>query len=73
MKLDDLIDLPWHTSQHQFGFQVSSHSVFVVQIRNGLFVYLVRTSMNFAHFAGFHALSFVDRIHRSEKDRHLCR
>ena len=29
--------------------------------------------MNFAHFAGFHALSFVDRINRSEKDRHLCR
>ena len=62
-----------HFSASEFGFQVSSHSVFVVRIRNGLFVYLVRTSMNFAHFAGFHALSFVDRIHRSEKDRHLCR
>ena len=51
MKLDDLIDLLWHTSQHQFGFQVSSHSVFVVRIRNGLFVYLMKTSMNFAHFS----------------------
>ena len=29
--------------------------------------------MNFAPFAGFQALSFVDRINRSEKDRHLCR
>ena len=62
-----------HFSASEFGFQVSSHSVFVVRTRNGLFVYLVRTSMNFAHFAGFHAISFVDRIHRSEKDRHLCR
>ena len=62
-----------HFSALQFGFQVSSHSVFVVRTRNGLFVYLVRTSMNFAHFAGFQALSFMDRINRSEKDRHLCR
>ena len=53
----------------EFGFQVSSHSVFVVRTRNGLFVYLVKTSMNFAHFAGFYALSFVDRINRSEKNR----
>ena len=34
----------------------------------------VRTSMNFAHFAGFQALLLVDRINRSEtEDRHLCR
>ena len=32
--------------------------------------YLVRTSMNFAHFAGFQAL--VDRT-VPKKDRHLCR
>ena len=62
-----------HFSALEFGFQVSSHSVFVVPTRNGLFGYLVRTSMNFAHFVGFHALSFVDRINRSEKDRHFCR
>ena len=62
-----------HFSALEFGFQVSSHSVFVVRTRNGLFVCLVRTSMNFAHFAGFHALSFVDQINRSKKDRHLCR
>ena len=58
-----------HFSALEFGFQVSSHSVFVVRTCNGLFVYLVKTSMNFAHFAGFHGLSFVDRINRSEKDR----
>ena len=58
-----------HFSALEFGFQVSTHSVFVVRTRNGLFVYLVKTSMNFAHFAGFYALSFVDRINRSEKDR----
>ena len=62
-----------HFSALEFVLQVSSHSGFVVRTRNGFFVYLVRTSMNFAHFAGFHALSFVDRINRSEKDRHLCR
>ena len=62
-----------HISALEFVFQVSSHSVFVVRTRNGLFVYLVRTSMNFAHFAGFQALLLVDRINRSEKDRHLCR
>ena len=62
-----------HFSALEFVFQVSSHSVFVVRTRNGLFVYLVRTSMNFAHFAGFQALLLVDRINRSEKDRHFCR
>ena len=58
-----------HFSALEFGFQVSTHSVFVVRTRNGLFVYLVKTSMNFAHFAGFYALSFVDRINHSEKNR----
>ena len=38
-----------------------------------IFVCLVRTSTNIAHFAGFQALLLVDRINRSEKDRHLCR
>ena len=32
-----------------------------VRTRTWLICYLVRTSMNFAHFAGFQALSFVDR------------
>ena len=63
-----------HFSALEFGFQISSRSVFVVRTRNGLFVYLVRTSKNFAHFAGFQALLLVDLINRSEtEDRHLCR
>ena len=53
-----------HFSALQFVFQVGSHSVFVIRTRRNsqwLIWYLVKTSMNFAHFAGFQALSFVAR------------
>ena len=62
-----------HFTALEFGFQVSSHTVLKYKLVHGLIVYLVRTSMNFAHSAGFQALSFVDRINRPDKDRHPCR
>ena len=45
---------------------------FVVQTRSLLICYLVRTSMNFAHFAGF-SVVIIRGLNRFEIDRHLCR
>ena len=55
-----------------FHFEVGSHNAFVVRTRTWLICYLVRKSMNFAHFAGFSGI-IIRGPNRSEIDRHLCR
>ena len=65
----------WGTllSQHYslFFTEVSSHSVFVVQRRNGLFVISWERAWtcSFYRFSGI----IICGLNRSEKDRHLCR
>ena len=49
-----------------------SISFFVVRTRTWLICYLVRTNINFAHFAGFSGI-IIRGPNRSEIDRHLCR
>ena len=48
------------------------YSFLVVQTRTWLICYLMRTSINFAHFAGFSGV-IIHGPNRSEIDRHLCR
>ena len=54
------------------SWQVYNHNAFVVRTRTWLVCYLVRKSMNFAHFAGFSGI-IIRGPNRSEIDCHLCR
>ena len=55
-----------------FVFEVSSHNAFAVRTHTLLICYLLRKSMNLAHFAGFSGI-ILRGPDRSEIDRPLCR